>query len=216
MTPCKRKTSQTKTPTAPFWAIKLFFQAAACIGLQTKTERMQRRKPDVQQLKYMEDLGDFGTSNPSKCNIFAVWYCWHFSSLWKVNLSWRNTWRNMLLSDNITGWSCPYCINLFSSIRKLVSPVVGCVLVSLFSFILHTPIGGNQFRGWEWYFWSFNCGPFKVIRILAMAHNVIFICYLLPDLFHRILHRSQDQGGFWLKFLPAQLPAVHPSPLQCV
>lgn len=26
---------------------------------------MQRRKPDVQQLKYTEDLGGFGTSNPS-------------------------------------------------------------------------------------------------------------------------------------------------------
>lgn len=122
MSPCKRKTSQIKTPTAPSWAIKLFFQAAACIGFQTKTEWLQRRKPDVQQLKYMED---FGTSNPSKYNILAVWCCRHFPSHWKVNLSWRNTWRNTLLSDDITGWSRPCYINWFSSRRNLVSPVVG-------------------------------------------------------------------------------------------
>lgn len=64
----ERKTSRIKTSAAPSWARELFFQAAACIGFQTKTEWMQMRK----QFKYLEALGvwnikPFGVQNI--CNL---------------------------------------------------------------------------------------------------------------------------------------------------
>lgn len=47
--PFRINTSRVETSAAPSWARELFFQAAACIGLQTNTEWMQRRKPNTQQ-----------------------------------------------------------------------------------------------------------------------------------------------------------------------
>lgn len=51
----------------------------------------------------------------------------------------------------------------------------------------------------------FGNGPQWYLHLLPIAR-------FIPWSFAQI----QDQGGFWLKFLPAQLPTVHPSPLHCV